>query len=350
MSQITAFPNDMFRFWREATYPQRMGILAFGVISVVLLVVTATIALRPHYATLYGGLAEKDAGAVVKQLQDQKIDYRLSSSGAVEVPADRVPEVRMLLAEKGLPSGGQDGWELFDKTRIGLSDFGEKVSYQRALEGELARTICYLEAVEQARVQVSLPQERLFTDSQVKPTASVMLTLRGGQQLQAGQVRSILNVVSGAVGMAPEDVTVADSHGRLLSSPEGADGGGNQFELRRAYERSLEQTLQTMLDNVVGPGASVVRASADLDFGRVDTERETYQPGTDGKGILMSDQKAKEVYQGPVQGMSAVGKPGVSANTSTAPAAAACSTSGLMARRSTASLAKWRSGASRRGR
>jgi flagellar M-ring protein FliF len=328
MSEATAFPNDIFRFWREAAFGQRIGILAFGVVGIILLTVTASIALRPHYSTLYGGLAEKDTAAVVKQLQDQKIDYHLSSSGSAEV--------RMLLAEKGLPSGGQDGWELFDKTRIGLSDFGEKVSYQRALEGELARTICSLDAVETARVQVSLPEQRLFADSQVKPTASVVLTLRGGQQLQSGQVRSVVNVVSGAAGMAAEDVTVADSHGRLLSSPEGADGGAStQFEQRRAYERSLEQTLQTMLDGVVGPGASVVRASADLDFGRVDTERETYQPGTDGKGILMTDSKAMETYQGPVSGVAAaIGKPGVSSNTSATPAPTSKGSLGVQYQRS----------------
>jgi flagellar M-ring protein FliF len=293
-----------------------------------LLALVATIARRPHFSVLYANLQQEDAAEVVKRLRDLKAPYRVGASGTIEAPSDRVDELRLDLASAGLPSGGQTGFELFDKTRIGLSEFGEQLNYQRALQGELARTISHLDSVEQARVHISMPRERLYESEQEKPTASVVLKLRGGMQLTSSQVASVVHLVSGAVGgLSPEAVTLIDTRGRLLSSaddsaPQGAGmtAASNQLQLRREYEREIEQAVQSMLDGVVGPGKTMVRASAALDFERVETERETYQPspGDPGNGVLQSRRETKEAYHGLAE-PGAMGIPGVSSNSAAPP-------------------------------
>ena len=203
-----------------------------------------------------------------------------------------------------------------------MTDFGERLNYQRALQGELARTIAHLDSVEEARVHIALPAERLYTSEQKAPTSSVVLKLQGSQRLDAAQVRSIVHLVSGAVeGLAPESVAVLDTRGRLLSNPDDSGPGGtglaaasNQLQLRREYERGIEAAVQSMLDGVLGPGKSVVRASAELVFESVERERETYEPAAEGNGVLESRREFRETYRGLGEG-AAVGVPGVTSNT-----------------------------------
>ncbi len=310
--------------WRGASQAQRIGALAFAMICLGLIALVASVARRPQYAVLYANLQEQDAAEVVQRLREMKVPYRVGAGGTIETAADSVHEVRLELAADGLPNGSQTGFELFDKARLGLTEFGEKLNYQRALQGELARTIAHLEPVEEARVHIALPQERLYESEQKKPTASVVLKLRGAATLNSAQVRSVVHLVSGAVeGLAPESVGVMDTRGRLLSEPDGSVAGGsglatasNQIELRRQYEREIEGAVQTMLDGVIGVGKSVVRASADLNFDQVERERETYQPAANDNGVLESRRETRESYRG--QGSAqAVGIPGVSANTGT---------------------------------
>lgn len=313
--------------WRESTPSQRLGLGAFALICLGLLALTATLARRPHFGVLYASLQQEDAAEVVKRLRDMKVPYRVTAGGTIEAPADRIHELRLDLAGEALPAGGQTGFELFDRTRLGLSDFGEQLNYQRALQGELARTISHLEAVEQARVHISLPRERLYADEQEKPTASVVLKLRGGGRLTSAQVGSIVHLVAGAVGgLDPEAVTVLDTRGRLLSSADdgGPEGVGmaaasNHLQLRREYEREVEQAVQSMLDGVVGPGKTVVRASAMLSSDRVETERETYQPTADGAGVIQTRRETKETYRGLAE-PGAVGIPGIGSNSASPPA------------------------------
>jgi len=323
VSERGASPTDLGRLWRSATPAQRVGLGAFAIICVGLLALVATFARRPHYGVLYANLQREDAAKVVQQLRDLKVPYRVGGGGTVEVPADRIHELRLDLAADALPSGGQSGFELFDRTRLGLSDFGERLNYQRALQGELARTVAHLEGVDQARVHIALPTERLYQDEQEKATASVVLGLRGPARLTAAQVQSIVHLVSAAVeGLAPESVAVLDTRGRLLSNPDDSEVGlaaaSNQLQLRRDYERQLEAAVQSMLDGVLGPGKAVVRASAELTFDRVERERETYRPAADGTGVLTSRREARESYRGFAQGPPG-GVPGVSSNTGTSP-------------------------------
>lgn len=313
---------DLGRMWRRASQAQRVGTLAFAAICVGLLALVAGAARKPQYAVLYARLEPEEAAAVVQRLRDMKVSYRVGAEGTIEAPAASVHELRLDLAADGLPAGGQSGFELFDKARLGLTEFGERLNYQRALQGELARTIAHLEPVEEARVHIALPQERLYSSEQEKPTASVVLKLRGTATLSSGQVRSIVHLVSGAVeGLAPESVAILDTRGRLLSNPDSSGVGGaglaaasNQLELRRQYEKEIETAVQSMLEGVLGLGKSVVRVSADLSFDQVERERETYEPAKDGNGVLESRKETRENYRGLAEAR-ALGLPGVSSNT-----------------------------------
>mgnify|MGYP005840664731 CR=1 FL=1 len=314
--------------WRQGGAGKRLALGAFALICVGLLALTASLARRPQYRVLYAHLEPQDAAEVVDKLRELKTPYRVGSGGTVEVPAPRVEELRLELASAGLPEGAQVGFELLDRNRLGLSDFGEQVNYVRALQGELARTIAHLEAVEQARVHISLPKERLYEQEHEQASASVVLKLRGGRQLGDSQVASIVHLVSGAVeGLAPEQVTVVDTRGRLLSGADEPRGGAGigaasgQFQLRRDYEQQIERAVQSMLDGVVGPGSAVVRVSAELDLDQVETEREIYQPAAAGAGVLLSRRETREQYRGTGE-PAAIGIPGISSNTAAPPAVA----------------------------
>ena len=314
--------GDIARAWQNAAPAQRLGLGAFAVICLGLLALVGSMARKPQYAVLYANLQQEDAAAVVQRMRDMKVAYRVSGGGTIEAPADTIHELRLDLAAEALPAGGQSGFELFDRTRLGMTDFGERLNYQRALQGELARTIAHLDSVEEARVHIALPAERLYTSEQKAPTSSVVLKLQGSQRLDAAQVRSIVHLVSGAVeGLAPESVAVLDTRGRLLSNPDDSGPGGtglaaasNQLQLRREYERGIEAAVQSMLDGVLGPGKSVVRASAELVFESVERERETYEPAAEGNGVLESRREFRETYRGLGEG-AAVGVPGVTSNT-----------------------------------
>ena len=319
-------PTDIGRLWRSATSAQRIGLGAFLLICVGLIALAASLARHPTYAVLYANLEQDDAGEVVQHLRDLKVPYRVTARGTVEAPSDRIHELRLDLAAEGIPAGGQTGFELFDRTRLGISDFGEKLNFQRALQGELARTITHLDAVEQARVHIALPPERLYASEQQEPTASVVLKLRGSQRLSPAQVKSIVHLVSGAVeGLSPESVALLDTESRLLSNPDdsGPHGAGlaaasSQLQLRRDYERQVEEAVQSMLDVALGPRKAVVRASAVLSFDSVEKESETFQPAGDGSGVLESRRETSETYRG-LPEPPAAGVPGVTANTGLAP-------------------------------
>ena len=171
---------------------------------IVLVVVAVMTASQPHYAQLYGNLTDEDAATVIGKLKDAKVPYRLQDSGhTVEVPEGKVDEVRLQLASEGVPQGGNVGFELFDKTQIGQSEFGERLNYVRALQGELARTIGRLKSVRSARVHLALPEQRLYTSEEKKPTASVVLDLNGASP-SPQEIKAIIHLVSAAVeGLEP---------------------------------------------------------------------------------------------------------------------------------------------------
>lgn len=239
-------------------------------------------ATRPQFVPLYGRLDVEEAARVVEALQRAGVPYRLSGAGTtVEVPRDRVYAARLQLAAQGLPRSGGVGFELFDRNNFGATELVQRVNLQRALAGELVRSIETLDAVESARVHLAIPEDRLFRDESTSPSASVVVALRPGASLSSGQVRAIRHLVASSVeGLSPERVTVVDTRGRLLSAGQEDPSGVNTAQLgeREQVEAALQQRVQTMLDQVLGPGRAIARVSAEVDFSRRQVEQESFLP------------------------------------------------------------------------
>jgi flagellar M-ring protein FliF len=291
--------------------------IAGGAVAIALaMIVFIASAARPSYAVAFSRLSEEDAGAIVAKLKEGRIPYRVTPAGAIEVPRERVQEVRMQLAAAGLPRGGNVGFELFNQNSFGITDFMQKLNYQRALEGELARTIQKLEPVDQARVHLALPQPSLFTDNQREPTASVVVRLKPGRKLERAQVQSIVHLLSRSVeGLKPQNVTVVDAEGTLLSGddqPEQAVARltAGQLEAKRTYESELEKNVQAMLDRVLGPGKASVRVNATMAWDQVETSSETYSPANRPPQVRSSRELSERVLTTAQPG----GVPGTDAN------------------------------------
>ncbi len=271
--------------WRRLTLIQRASLVVVALSTLIAIFFLTNWAQQTEYSAVYTKLTESDAAAIVAKLKEQKIPYELADGGStVRVAADKVYDVRLQLASQGLPKGGSVGFELFDKMSFGLTDFAQRLNYQRALEGELSRTVGSLSGVEDARVHIVIPQNELFIEREKPTTASVVLRLKGGSDLDARQIRGVVNLVSRSVeGLKPENVTVLDGNGVMLSGQDDrslmAMGGTSaQRDAQRSYERALQQDIQAMLEQVLGPRKAVVRVSANLDWDQFESSSETYSP------------------------------------------------------------------------
>lgn len=304
--------------------PQRIGSLSLGqkvILTVGLASLMASVFVmllwlkRPQYQVLYSHLASEDVGAVVDKLKEQRVAYRLADDGeTILVPAEQVYETRMQLASQGLPQGGGVGFEIFDRGGLGTTEFVQKLNYKRALQGELARTIGQLAEVQQARVHLVMPEKSLFVQDQEEATASVVLRLKLGKELKSQQVQGIIHLVASSVdGLKPDRITVIDQRGRILSSGEKeapfARLTSSQLEFRQSVEKDLERRIQSMLEQVVGPGKAIVRVSATLDFEQVERTEESYDPD---KTVVRSEQRTGEVSTGSMP--FPMGAPGVQSN------------------------------------
>jgi flagellar M-ring protein FliF len=259
---------------------------------------------QPSYTVLFGNLTGTDANAIVEQLQASNVPYQLTDGGTtVLVPQAKVYDLRVQMSGKGLPAGDtQTGYTLLDKQGITATDFQQNVAYRRALEGEMSKTLQAITGVRTAVVHLALPKKDVFATEQDKPTASVLLDLQPGLKLSSSQVRSITHLVAGGIeGLDPNDVTVSDANGNLLSAPEIGAGGGaaaaNEADQQTAqYEDRLSSTVQDMLDKVLGPGRSVVRVNAQLDYSAHDTTSETYV--SPSSVAPLSEATASETWNG----------------------------------------------------
>lgn len=312
------------KLWTDLSSAQRAVVLAFVALAIVVGTFATVIASKPRMAVLYSGLEGQDAGAIAQKLNDEKIPYELSGDGGtISVPADKVSDMQMKMAMQGLPQGGTAGFELFDKSSFGMTEFSEKMTFQRALQGELARTICQLRPVMSARVHLTIPQDKVFESEQQPTKASIALKLRRGTPLSDEQIGGIVHLVSSAVdGLKPQDVDVIDQDGNVLSqSASGSSGPGgmlsaNQTKLKRQYENEVAQNLQSMLARIVGPEKAVVRVSAEMNFDQTQTRSETYEPAPAGQaanaagntpagkptaaGVVLSQETSTESYNGSV--------------------------------------------------
>lgn len=275
--------DGLFKFFN------RLGLArlaAMGVVAALTLGFIAFLVMRastPQLAPLYSGLSFEDSAAIIKELQTQNVPYELRGDGdTVLVPRDQITQLRMALAENGLPTRGQVGYEIFDQqSTLGSTSFVQNINNVRALEGELARTISSLARIKSARVHLVLPERALFSREQKDPTASIVVSVRG--ELAAGEIRAIQHLVASAVeGLTPTRVSIVDDSGRLLAS--GAGNGpddiaaGEAEERQLAVETRLTQRVEDMLANIVGSGRARVQVSADLDMNRLTKTSETFDP------------------------------------------------------------------------
>ena len=255
---------------------------------------------QTRYSTLYSNLAPADASAVTSSLDAQGVKYELSSGGSsILVPQDLVYRTRIDLSAKGIPSDGAPGYSLLDKQGLTTSEFRQHIDYQRALEGELSKTIRAIDGIDATSVHLVIPQEDLFSGDATKPTASVLVRTSGAGRLSGGQVDAIVHLVASSVeGLAPEDVTVADANGNVLAAPgqDGSAASSNRMEQTRAYEDVLALSLQQMVQKVTGDGHAVVRVKADLDYSRKSTTTETY--ADPAKRTAIAEKITKESFTG----------------------------------------------------
>lgn len=282
--------------------PKQKFMLIGGILlTAVLLVVLLFFLNEPTYTTLYSGLSAEDASKVVEYLSSQKILYKIDDGGqTIKVPREKVYETRLALASRGIPSSGVIGYEIFDKTTMGMSEFMQKLNYKRALEGELARTISQLDGVQGARVHIVIPQKTIFKEEEKLPSASVVLKLRNGALISKENISSIVNLICGSVeGLQPSKVSIIDTKGRILSNDaeEGplAFASTKQYEIKQSVENYLAKKAQAILDNVLGYGNSVVQVNADLNFDQVEKTMEQFDPESQ---VAVSEQTIKSNNQG----------------------------------------------------
>lgn len=284
----------------------------------ILLVATAVYGLTKwqhenDFKPLYSGMSAEDAGAVVAKLKESGAEFRVSDDGAtVSARSSRQAELRLELASAGLPKTGRIGFELFDKTNLGMTDFAEQVNYRRALEGELERSVRSITEVEQARVHLTFPKDSVFLESRTPGKASVLLKLRTGAKLPQQNVIGIAHMVASAVdGLSPEAVAVMDMHGTMLNRPknsqEGSDLSEEALDYRRRMERDLLAKINTTLEPLLGAERFRAGVSVECDFTSGEQSEETYDPE---KSVMTSSQKTEES----TNGASASGVPGTASS------------------------------------
>ncbi|NHC47094.1 flagellar basal-body MS-ring/collar protein FliF [Motilibacter aurantiacus] len=300
-TNVKGLVEKPLRAFRSFTPGQK----AVSIIAVVALLIGGyfftTWSSKPNYAPLFTGLASADASAIVEELTASGTPYELADGGStILVPQAQAADLRLTMAGQGLPANEGSGYSILDKQGLTASQFQQQVGYQRALEGELKNTIEAIDTVDTAVVHLALPEKDVFADEESKPTASVLVQTQPGTTLTSQQVRAVINLVSASVqGMAPQDVTLTDSTGKLLSNndPNGAGAGADRDEATQAYEDRISKSVQTMLDRVVGAGHSEVRVTADLDYDTTQTKSETFVAPPRGAEVL-SESTETEDYTG----------------------------------------------------
>jgi flagellar M-ring protein FliF len=273
---------------------------------------------KETYTTLFAGLSTEDASMVVMKLKELKVPYQLGLGGtAVYVPKEKVYDVRLMLAgQNSLPGGAGMGFELFDKTNYGMTEFMQNVNYKRAIQGELSRTINQMPEIKGSRVHIAIPEKTLYSDREKEVTSSVFLKIKPGKALSKDQVMGIVQLVAGSVeGLKPDNVTVVDSSGRVLYK-NGGNGSnatiaisGQQYDLQKSVEKTLEESVQSMLDKFIPYNRSIVRASVELNLRKIEKVEEEVQPT---KSVITAEKKSKERSVNKTGGPGGV--PGVASN------------------------------------
>lgn len=298
------------------------GLAALLAIVVAMLLWSA----RPEYKVLYANLSDKDGGAIIAQLSQMNVPYRHADGGsAILVPADKVHDVRLKLASAGLPKGSTVGFELMDNARFGITQFQERLTFQRGLEGELTRSISALSAVQSARVHLALPNQNGFFREQQKPSASVLVTLYPGRTLDRAQIAGIVHLVSSSVpDLSPKAVSIVDQTGALLTeNPEARHGLGldaQQLQYVAQIEASYTRRIIDLLEPVLGRDNLRAQVTAEVDFSQSESTSEQFRPNQGGEPAAVRSQQTLESTQ--PNGTTATGIPGAVSNQPPVPASA----------------------------
>ncbi len=308
--------NQFNSFWGKQSRSQRVVIISLLLAALILVPVLVTWASTPSYSVAYKGLSETDAGAIVAKLDSSGIAYKLQDGGTILVQTDQVYKVRLQMATNGLPKQSSTGYELFDQSTLGMTEFTQKINLQRAMEGELERTITSLDGVDAVRVHLVTPEKTLLATDQDPTTGSVTVKMKTGQALTAAQVRSITHLVSSSVqGMKSENVVIVDSEGNLLSSGDAKDSAAsaslsdNQRAAEAAAATDVRKRVQSMLDKILGPNKAIVQASVAMNWSNQEITVNNYNPTPQA---VRSSQLVHEQYNsnGTING----GIPGASSN------------------------------------
>ena len=284
MNSVLQFFSQLGKVFKSLSPSKRSAILVVAVVTLISIVAFVVSVNQKEYRTLFSSLSTEDAGNIVAVLQEKKIPYNVSSGGdSILVPAEHISELRLDLAASGLPKGGGVGFEIFDNKNFGVTEFVQQLNYQRALQGELSRTISGLDEIQQSRVHIVIPRKSLFVEDQAKPTASVIIKRQTGRKLRASQVEGIACLVASSVeGLSPEDVMIVDNDGNILSvnrnESQMSKQTDSQIEFQRNVERNLANGIQSMLEKVIGKGKVEARVSAVLDFRVIEKTEEIYDP------------------------------------------------------------------------
>ncbi len=319
----------ILNFWAGQSRQGRALVTGGAIAGILALVALGALVFGrgPSYSTLFSNLSSSDANAVLGHLKADKVPYHISLNGkTISVPSADVSAERIAIAGSGLIKGAGVGYEIFDRTNFGMTQFQERIDKTRAIEGELERTIDGLTPVEASRVSIVTPDHTLYSDSQEPTTASVAIKLRPGQGLDGSQVQGITMLVARSVeGLKPVNVTIVNQDGQiLLPTPVAASGASaqdnalqltqEQLVAKERYESSLQQSIQSMLDSTLGKGRAVARVSTKMSFDVNSSDGKVYAPA----GTVLSQQSSRESYNGtqPVQ-RAAVGVPGTTSNIGT---------------------------------
>ncbi len=308
--------NALTEAYGRLSTKHRMGLLIGVPLLLALIIASLLWSREPDYRVLFSGLTDKDGGAILAVLNTQKVPYKMAENGAaILVPADRVHETRLQLASQGLPRGGNVGFELMENARLGLTQFQEQVNYQRALEGELSRSIQSLGTVASARVHLAIPKPSIFVREQNRPTASVLISLINGRALDRSQVEGIVHLVSSSVPeLTPSAVSVVDQNGNLLSAEKPKSGlDATQLQFVHEIEQQYSRRIIALLSPIVGASNIRAQVTADVDFSQLERTEEFFKPNTNpDQAAIRSQQTSESSQPGP---HNPTGVPGALTNT-----------------------------------
>ena len=298
------YKNLWARFSKRQRYIMLGAALA---ILVAIIGLSAWYGNKPDMVPLFTNMEAKDAGEVAAKLKESKINYEVQETKqgtTILVPSKNVHDARLDLASQGLPRGNK-GFEIFDDSKLGVTEFQNKVNFLQALKGELTRTIEQIEAVEKARVHIVLPEDSLYKKNEKPATASIMLRLKPQAELSKKEIKGIVNLAANSIqGLKPENITIVDDTGKILNDPDENEENSvgaktmTQLDMTKKVQDNIQKSIQTLLDQSLGEGRAFARVNVELDFDDRTTDKQIFTPVVDDSGIIRSQQDVSESYNG----------------------------------------------------